>query len=186
MSRLGFVFFAILGLLIGWFALAPHSVDAQDFPYAVPQAPEFDESGNALSSSEVETGTPPRKKRSRARQDQMPQEYGSDYRTVRPYVPQDAPPAMQQPAGPRASRGPGYPGPSSAPPPMAAVPPAGPVQDRPDCSQYPMVIARSRSEPEMQMAARQYLTCLLKNGWNMEQAKSQVISTIESTYKLAR
>jgi len=60
------------------------------------------------------------------------------------------------------------------------------MQDRPDCSQFPMMIARARSEPEMQMTARQYLTCLLKIGWNMEQARAQVISTIESTYRLAR
>jgi len=187
MGRCGFVFPAILALLIGCVAVIPHVAEAQDFPYAVPQAPEFNGGGNELPSGQADTELSPRRRRSRARQEQPPPASWTDYRTARPYVPQDASSAMRQPAGPRAQRGSTYPGPASAPPPaVGTTPPPGSVQDRPDCSQYPMMIARSRSEPEMQMTARQYLTCLLKNGWNMEQARNHVIATIESTYKLAR
>jgi hypothetical protein len=38
----------------------------------------------------------------------------------------------------------------------------------------------------MREVSKQYLTCLLMNGWNIEQARNQVIATIESTYRLAR
>jgi hypothetical protein len=188
MRKTGLVLTALLGLLIGFAAVAPQVVEAQDFPYSVPQAPEFDNGGNSLPSGQTDAESPPRRKRSRARQEQPPPESWSDYRTVRPYVPQDAPPPAQQPVGPRAPRGPAYQRPTGSPPPMATAPPpgAGPAQDRPDCSQYPMMIARSRSEPEMQAIARQYLTCLLKSGWPMEQARTHVIKTIQGTYELAR
>ena len=79
-----------------------------------------------------------------------------------------------------------------APPPRTPAPSAPPQQPvtanqgRPDCSSYPMMIAQARSETEMRAVAQMYLTCLLKSGWNMEQARSHVITTIESTYRLAR
>ncbi|MGC8602447.1 MAG: hypothetical protein ACP5VS_02020 [Desulfomonilaceae bacterium] len=49
-----------------------------------------------------------------------------------------------------------------------------------DCSQYPGLIANARSEAEMQITARYYLTCLLQQGWLMENARTQVIQTIEA------
>lgn len=186
MHKAGFVLPAILGLLIGCLAIVPQGLEAQDFPYAVPQAPEFGKGGKAHSSSQDDAETPRKRKRSHYRYEQPSPRSWSDYRTVRPYAPQDAPPAGQQPAGPRAPLGATYHGTTSAPPPPTAAPPSASAQRRPDCSQYPMMIARSRSEPEMREVAKQYLTCLLMNGWNMEQARKHVIATIESTYRLGR
>lgn len=186
MCRFGVVFSTLLGLMIGCALIGASWTGAQDFPYMVPQAPEFDESGNALLPGQPEAVEPSSRKRSRTRVDQPQPGPRTDYRTARPYVPQD-PPAMEPPAG---RGGMGIPAPTrppNGPPPRGYTqPPSGPVQGLPDCSQFPMMIARSRSEPEMQAVARQYLTCLLKSGWNMEQARNQVIATIESTYKLAR
>jgi hypothetical protein len=182
-----FLMTMILGLLVGCFAAVPHAAKAQDFPYAVPQAPEFDTEGNHAPSGEADTEDPPRRKRSRARHEQSPPSSQSDYRAVRPYVSQEPSPSVQPPPGPKAPLGASYQGPTMAPAPPAAAPaPPGSAQNRPDCSQYPMMIARSRSEPEMREIAKQYLTCLLMNGWNMEQARSHVIATIESTFRLAR
>ena len=186
MCRLGVVFLTLLALLIGCALVGAQWAQAQDFPYAVPQAPELDESGNALLPGQTESVEPSPRKRSRTRVGQPQPGPRTDYHTTRPYVPQDTP-AMEPPVGRDRSRIPAPPGPPSGPPPGAYTqPPSGPVQGLPDCSQFPIMIARSRSEPEMQAIARQYLTCLLKSGWNMEQARSHVIATIESTYKLAR
>jgi hypothetical protein len=84
-----------------------------------------------------------------------------------------------------------YPGRQPAPPVTAnrggmpgAVP--GAVQQRPDCSHYPMMIAQARSEGEMRSVARQFLTCLLRSGWSMDQAKTHVISVIETSYRYIR
>jgi hypothetical protein len=73
-------------------------------------------------------------------------------------------------------------------PPVASTPGAmpGAVQQAADCSQYPMMIAQARSEGEMRIAARQYLTCLLRNGWSVAQAKKHVISVIETSYRYIR
>ncbi|MEJ2717095.1 MAG: hypothetical protein P8182_08135, partial [Deltaproteobacteria bacterium] len=95
------------------------------------------------------------------------------------YAPRRRAPTRQPPrqyAGPRHS------------PPMASRPGAAPgaVQQAPDCTQYPMMIAQARSEGEMRMAARQYLTCLLRNGWSLAQAKKHVISVIETSYRYIR
>lgn len=84
-----------------------------------------------------------------------------------------------------------YPGPQQAPPVAAnrggmPAPVPGAVQQRPDCSHYPMMIAQARSEGEMRTVARQFLTCLLRSGWNMDQAKKHVISVIETSYRYIR
>jgi hypothetical protein len=50
----------------------------------------------------------------------------------------------------------------------------------PDCSNYPMMLARARNKPEMQSIARHFLTCLLQSGWTMDSARKHVISTIET------
>jgi len=49
-----------------------------------------------------------------------------------------------------------------------------------------MMIANAASEGEMRAAAKEFLTCLLYSGWQVEQAKQHVISTIESTRALRR
>jgi hypothetical protein len=217
MVRAGIVLFA-LGLVLG---VAQGGV-AQDFPYSVPQAPEFEYRGNSTGDPSGTSADRPSTKRSPHSRPQMEDE-PVDYRSVRPYAPQDGqPPQRVRRSRPdSASPSPRYATPApegygppqdtrSAPltpegygpapirtpaaamptpaqrPPTAAMPAPTQPEERPDCSMYPMVIARSRSDPEMQMAARQYLSCLLKNGWNMDQARMQVISTIESTYRLSQ
>ncbi len=48
------------------------------------------------------------------------------------------------------------------------------------------MIAQARSQAEMQMTARQFLTCLMQSGWNPDQAKQHVISVIESSSRTSR
>jgi hypothetical protein len=215
MVRVGIVLFA-LGLALG----VAQCCVAQDFPYSVPQAPEFEYRGNPAAASSGTNADRRPTKRSHHSRPQMEDE-PIDYRSVRPYAPQDGQPPqpvrrsrpdLASPAPRYATPAPegygppqdirsvpvtpeGYgPAPIRAPasampapaqrPPAAGMPAPVQQEERPDCSVYPMIIARSRSDPEMQMAARQYLSCLLKTGWNMDQARMQVISTIESTYRL--
>ncbi len=164
-------------------------VGAQEFPYAAPIAPEFDGNGRASSSSSApdQTQTVQPGNRLQPRQSSAPREH-SDYKAVRPYAPQ-APQLEEQEPQPkqrsrRARDHQGPPQPGGAPDPGMRQPPQQP--QRSDCTQFPMLIARAQSETEMQMTARHYLTCLLQNGWQMDQAKQQVIATIESTYRLPR
>lgn len=171
-------------------AVAP--VFGQDFPYSVPQAPEFD--GSSRSSEAFP--------RSRARQ--QPEQDQVDYARVRPYAPQEPASIRQQPyqengvRAPQISPAPVNPyeasqqvrhvpqRPAPVRPPANVRQPQPQQEQRLDCSMYPMMIAQSKSEQEMQMVARQYLTCLMKSGWNQDQAKQHVISTIESTFRLTR
>jgi hypothetical protein len=48
------------------------------------------------------------------------------------------------------------------------------------------MIAQARSEAEMQITARYYLTCLMQNGVPMENAKAQVIQTVEAVLRANR
>jgi hypothetical protein len=175
-------------------------VFGQDFPYSVPQAPEFDERGGSRSFDVAPR--PDAAPRSRSRQ--QPEQEQVDYRSVRPYVPQESAPIPQQPyqengvRAPRINPAPVNPyeasqqvrhvpqQPAPMRPPANVRQPQPQQEQRPDCSMYPMMIAQSKSESEMQMIARQYLTCLMKTGWNQDQAKQHVISTIESTFRLTR
>lgn len=174
----------VIGLMVAILVAAGHhQALSQQFPYAAPQAPEFDERGNlrAPAQSDEEPAprpsTPPVRNRERADTQPVPQ-----YGVVTPHAPEVAAPSPPAHRPQQQRPAPNY---QSARPPMPQQPPAQ-IPDRPDCSQFPMMIARARSEPEMQMTARQYLTCLLKSGWGMEQARDHVIRTIESTYRLAR
>jgi hypothetical protein len=178
----GAVFVLVLGLCQTTFA--------QDFPYAVPQAPEFDTGGGVLPPALAEEPVPEPKfqqpQPSQRKRSRSSTEHKTDYRTVRPYVPQDT-----QPPAPSYSQVPQPP--ISSPPQMgnpavASTPPGPPpqMQQRLDCSKFPMLIAQAKSDQEMQWTARLYLTCLVRSGWNEEQAKQQVVNTIESTYRLAR
>jgi hypothetical protein len=183
MMRLGIIVI-LVGTLFLAGAFVSQSVVAQDFPYSVPQAPEFDNRGNYVDADSTEEPDTGHRRRSRP----YPQVNENElrYGDVKPYTSQDAPPV---PSRRRAPRSQGYVPQPPGPPAMASTPPPSPppqMQERPDCSPYPMMIARARSEPDMQMIARQYLTCLLKNGWTMDRARQQVINTIESTYRLAR
>jgi hypothetical protein len=186
--------FGMVALLAGALFLAgafvSKGVVAQDFPYSVPQAPEFDNRGNHVESGSSET--PDAEYRPRSRSSSRQHENDPQYGEVKPYSPQDAPPVQSRRRAPRVQAytppPAGPPGPAG-PPTMASNHPPGPppqMQERPDCSPYPMMIARAQSEPDMQMIARQYLTCLLKSGWTMDRARAQVINTIESTFRLAR
>ncbi len=173
----------LAGVLVLAWAFVSQSVVAQDFPYSVPQAPEFDNRGNYVEPGSTEA--PDSARPSRSRQYPRLNENGLRYGEVKPYASQDGPPPHSHRRAPRAQ---GYMPPPPGPPTMASNPPpqSPQMQERPDCSQYPMMIARAQSEPDMQMIARQYLTCLLKSGWTMDQARLHVINTIESAYRLAR
>ncbi len=180
--------------------------EAQDFPYMVPQAPEFDDRGTPVQSSDADSSG----SRHRLRRGNYPQavevrsdpENRVDYRTERPYVPRTGPRSAAMPptngqaelASPPQAH---YPTPASTrpqsrrtarnqPPQQPTAPPQGPPPGQLDCSRFPQVIAQASSDGEMQLAAREYLTCLLRTGWNQELARKQVIATIETAYKLAR
>ncbi len=204
MVKFNLVFFWIALFIVGLF---PESnLLAQDFPYSVPKAPEFDDRGNNVEPEPTDTYVP--RKRSKHRVEYAEQENQTDLRTVRPYSSNGpksaAAPPQPRPGGPAtgyaarpARNEPGYdfqpppppPPAPSAPPPVASAPPQQPVaatQGRPDCSRFPMMIAQARSEAEMRATAQMYLTCLLKSGWNMDQARNHVIMTIETTFRAAR
>lgn len=179
----------------------------QDFPYVAPSAPEFDGRGNlvreaAKPAQSLSANAPSRTP------SQAPVRIDAPYT---PYTLNGNAPSQKASAKPVAApQAPAYGGSQAAsprPPRQASVPhtpeyqqamrsPSPAVSNAPqlqpqpmqrqDCSQFPMLIANCRSEAEMQMTARRYLTCLIQNGWNMDQARQHVISTIESTYRLAR
>lgn len=191
--------FIIIGLVI------PQGALAQDFPYLAPEAPEFDGRGNPVDRPyQRPSVTGKQSGRSASTGDQ------STRTDVMPLQPdrtssgfQLAPRTLsspQAPIGSRESENPAKPGnyPSfpqiprnnaPTPPPVAAYPPPGaPSQtpERSDCSEFPVLLATARSESEMQFTARRYLTCLMQNGWNMDQARQQVINIIESAARVGR
>ncbi len=182
-------FFVIIGMF------QESGLLAQDFPYSVPQAPEFDRQGNHVESEPADNYVP--RKRSGRHSQHSASSNETDLRSVRPYEP-NGPQPMAAPPKPQSEAPPaGYaarPTPATPPnhiqaPPPYSLPPQQPVtatQGRPDCSRYPMMIAQARSETEMRAVAQMYLTCLLKSGWGMEQARNHVIMTIETTYRAAR
>jgi hypothetical protein len=190
---------------------------AQDFPYMVPEAPEFDDRGNPLTASDVDPSPSMRHgKRGASPQagvDRQDADRQTDYRAVRPYVPQTTGPRaaavapsdrpMELSAPPQAP----YSAPeTNAPEPRAPKPrrsarqqPAAeqPVQQSPeqapgmapgqlDCSRFPLLIAQAPNPGEMQLVAREYLTCLMRSGWTQDMATKHVINTIQTAYKLTR
>jgi hypothetical protein len=46
-----------------------------------------------------------------------------------------------------------------------------------------MRLANAKNQQEMQQIARYYMGCLVKNGWSQQQAKNQVITTIEGVFR---
>jgi hypothetical protein len=178
-----------LGILLLLGCFQDDAVHSQDFPYVVPQAPEFDGQGSQVDSLSAYPDAP--RKRSKRRADSYSSNGQTDVRSIRPYVPQEtqAPAtSVRAPNGPVSAPAQGYGSPPPQTAPIAAVPsqPPAQAQQRPDCSRFPMMIAQARSEQEMQNAARMYLTCLLHSGWSMEQARQHVITTVEATYRAAR
>lgn len=146
---------------------------AQRFPYEAPQAPEFDDQGNHVTSDSTEK---PRKRVKRSR--------------MRPKAPQAPRTASSHPSrqwsAPRET-------PASAtrsyrpqPEPEPEPEPQPQPQQLPDCSQFPGMIATAQSPNQMRWYARQYLTCLLKRGWRMAQAKQEVIRIIEASRRRGR
>ncbi len=183
-------------------AACVHPCFGQDFPYVVPEAPEFEspesvgktpapaprasteqkkpfQSNQGIFKPKFETGA-----MNPARVPEAPIS-GNDY--YRPPIAPE-PPRTGPVRGPTAESRPVPPA-ASPQRPVASVPQQGSgagMQPQSDCSQFPMLIARSRSDTEMQMTARQYLTCLIQGGWTMEQARDHVIRTIETTYRPGR
>jgi hypothetical protein len=176
-----------LGVLLMMGLGSFQTVLSQDFPYAVPQAPEFDDRGNATESRDMEPPAP--RSRSKRHSSIQGSDPNMDYRTVRPYSPPPGPQQISVPAAPSVGPIPYRPSaqvPSGRSPEPATVAPQPPqAQMMPDCTHFPQIIAQAPSEPEMRIAAQEYLTCLMHSGWNMEQARKHVIATIETT-KMAR
>jgi len=192
-------------LVLVLLAMGASGIDlyAQQFPYSVPQAPEFNPSGESVAPTPArrpaQTRPHPSVSENYEQQPSVPlvsPGFPTAPRSPRgPRGPQaEAPTPYVQPERPLNSGAPQRPGPMPQPVgpasgmPGASSPPQGPTQGQPqpDCSGYPMMIANATSEGEMRAAAKEFLTCLLYSGWQIEQAKQHVISTIESTRALRR
>lgn len=155
---------AFVGCLLLLGPVSGMKVCAQRFPYEAPRAPEFDNQGNQVDS---ETSEPRRTRKKRSRR--------------RPRAPQAPQPASFREA-PRQWNAPQQ-------QPAAATrpnPPTPQPQEPPDCSQFPGMIATAQSQNQMRWYARQYLTCLLKRGWRLAQAKQEVIRIIEAARRRGR
>ncbi|MFH0959166.1 MAG: hypothetical protein V1897_10730 [Pseudomonadota bacterium] len=176
-----FLFLALLG--VG----ALDRVQPQDFPYQAPVAPEVDNGvpqtrGPGKTNNDQKIGP---------RIDPLAPEtiknfsFGpptQDYQdpvVSKPHSNKQSAPVNSEsrPAMPQDSRSP-------VSGPRQSVPAQQPR--RVDCSQYPAMIANARSESEMQITARYYLTCLLQSGVPLEHAKTQVIQTIEAVTRASR
>ncbi len=83
MVKFSLVFFWIALFFIG--LLSELNLLAQDFPYSVPQAPEFDDRGNHIEPEPADTYAP--RKRSKRRSEYIEQDNQTDLRSVRPYAP---------------------------------------------------------------------------------------------------
>jgi len=179
---------------------------AQDFPYIAPEAPEFDSRGNPMERTSQKpfstgrqlerhptaTGNFMRSETLPLQLDRFHEESSTATGSLSsPQAPiySRAPESPSKPSGPMSF--PESPGNNAARvrPPAATSPSPGTSfqpQERSDCSEYPILLAGARSENEMQFNARRYLTCLMQNGWSMDQARQQVINTIESAARVAR
>jgi hypothetical protein len=167
---------------------------AQVFPYMAPQAPEFDNQGRAIDRKPTRNHYPENQSSVIAPPKSSWEQGDHSTKRTQPQVGprfdparRAAPPAPE--FGSRADRVPYAPPPPAQAAPVATAPgppPPAAVQPRLDCSQFPMLIAQARSEAEMRQQAIQYLTCLVRNGWDQAAAKNHVISVIESAYRATR
>jgi hypothetical protein len=203
MIRMRVRLFAII-ICVSTIVIQSPPISAQDFPYLAPEAPEFDGRGTMVRN-------PARAEQLPKQRNQGATQQPSGLRVEPPSIP-SAPFAGGQLKGHpvAAPRVPLYEGPSEASqrstrqtspsqaydyqepvnrkpsPAPTATKPQPQMTERQDCSQFPILIANSRSDAEMQFTARRFLTCLMDNGWNADQARQQVISIIESTYRPPR
>lgn len=199
---------ALIIIMVGH--VTPVALYAQEFPYQAPDAPEFDSRGNYLGAAAAERNSSRGKERDRppvSRESSVAGTYPQQQseRAQQDYLmapgPLEAPKAPVQygtPENPSRSFGNFVPGqqpaykPTSKPPPQVAatsrvIPPSAQSANvRQDCSQFPLLIAAARSESEMQFTARRYLTCLIENGMNMDEARQFVINAIESSFRVSR
>lgn len=187
------VIILIIAALSGFSAV--DRVESQDFPYLAPVAPEFDSSGVAQnrgpSKAPSSVGAGPKlspitpevmknfgfgPRLNNAAEQVVSNQPSSNY--TQPPVdgaePTQTPPRSTVRRDPSPTGGPRQQN--------------GPTQQpaRVDCSQYPAIIANAKSEAEMQVTARYYLTCLMQDGWPMENARAQVIQTIEAAFRANR
>ncbi|MDQ7783713.1 MAG: hypothetical protein RDU20_12590 [Desulfomonilaceae bacterium] len=158
---------AFVGLLMSLGAVATEQAASQRFPYEAPQAPEFDDRGKPISSGADDDPEP-------------------DYRPsgVRPTAPR-TPPAVSPPSPPPVRRDARRVPATAARPQVPDSQPPQP-QEPPDCSQFPGLIATAQDPNQMRWYARQYLTCLMKRGWRMPQARQEVIRIIEASQSRGR
>ena len=181
-------------------------VCAQVFPYAAPKAPEFDSNGEVVLHQSGDETAPPSisENQSAPAQESPVQPAVAHTRYGVPMAPEVIPrrgPSRRQRGPSRRQRARiGTPQTQAAMAPRQAAPPQnysqpygpspsappnqvqGPNQDPavPDCSSYPMMLARAANRHELQSIARHFLTCLLESGWTMDSARKHVISTIET------
>src|SRR5271157_1351569 len=94
MKTSSLIFFCLgLFLIIGMFP--EQALLAQDFPYSVPQAPEFDRQGNHIESVPADNYVP--RKRSRSHSEHPSPGNETDLRSVRPYAPNGPQPVVAPP-----------------------------------------------------------------------------------------
>ncbi len=183
------IFVALLGFS------AFDCVEPQDFPYLAPVAPEFEGGVPQLrgpSKSQPQSGSGP--KIAPVTAETMKNfGFGPPTETDQDQVVSNPPSPSNYPTPPTnwsdRNHAPSRSNVRREPPPVAGpTRQNGPIQQpqRVDCSQYPGLIANARSEAEMQITARYYLTCLLQQGWIMENARTQVIQTIEAAVRSNR
>ncbi|MCA1959220.1 MAG: hypothetical protein LDL33_00380 [Desulfomonile sp.] len=183
----------------------------QDFPYLVPDAPEFDSRGNLIRSATPSETQRPRMETSRrtetrntaptfANPPKTPQPGENQrYRSERSESPRasyygraarEAVPAAVAPAPRYAPPPSAQPNPNQPPYQQGAVGAYGtgqpPSQQRQDCSEYLQRITYARSEAEMQAAARYYLGCLMQNGLDQQTATRHVSSLVDTWYSANR
>lgn len=189
----------LAGFVLVFGVVGVGDVCAQVFPYAAPRAPEFDANGDPIvqqSGNDPAPQSAPTTQRAPAQEspvtpavapttsgvpmapEVIPRRPPSRKKRARRRRAESQPVASRRPPAPPQE----YPQPYGPPPAATANPGQAPVQGNavPDCSNYPMMLARAGNKREMQSIARHFLTCLLKSGWTMESARKHVISTIET------
>ena len=186
--------YILLSVVVFVYLISSGPLFGQEFPYLAPQAPEFDARGNLIPSAPTESRGPNYSRQSEetiSSNNQPPD--GNYFKPGKaPFAAPSAPGLdnfqNQQSTGGRTSTA-SAPAVQRNPVRQDRAPSSGfptSVEQRPtggqtvsDCSLFPAMIAQARSQAEMQMTARQFLTCLMQSGWNPDQAKQHVISVIK-------
>ncbi len=175
----------LIGLFLVISPVLSGSSSAQEFRYQVPMAPEFDSRGNLIESAHSYASEPPAGGNSDTYHQSRGQTRQAEHDQLAPQPRNaSAPVGMAVTAHRRttARSARGVPGSMQT----GQIPgPQMQTRARPDCSQYPMAIARAQNDAEMQALAKEFLTCLMMNGMDQEQAKQHVLPAIK-TYEMAR